>query len=165
MKLNKKYKINSEFGDLFTFKNKKEELKHEATMIMFRFLSEVERITDNNLSKKDLAKLIDTSASYVTQLFNGDKLLNFLKLAKLQDALNIKFNIVANAEKDGVADASTDQTPKAAMVYEPIIPEKYHFIEMYKKLIEANSEKLDYAQDSKTPFVVQVKNQEKNIAA
>jgi transcriptional regulator with XRE-family HTH domain len=65
-------------------------------MIMYRFLSEVERITEEkNLSRKDLAKLIGTSASYITQLFRGHKIVNLETIAKIQKALDFKFEIKA----------------------------------------------------------------------
>jgi transcriptional regulator with XRE-family HTH domain len=36
---------------------------------------------------------IGTSASYLTQLFRGDRLLNFRTIAKIEAALNIEFKI------------------------------------------------------------------------
>lgn len=76
--------------------DKKEDFEHDARMIMYRFLSEVERITDEEkISRKSLAGMIGTSASYITQLFRGNKLINMLTLAKIQKKLNIKFEIKA----------------------------------------------------------------------
>ncbi|GAA4308005.1 helix-turn-helix transcriptional regulator [Compostibacter hankyongensis] len=101
MKFKDKHSIAPEFEDLFSFKNKEEELEHEAKMIMFRFLSELEKLNpEKPIKKKELAKAIDTSASYVTQLYQGDKLINLLTLAKIQDAYNLSFEIKAkhNAE-------------------------------------------------------------------
>jgi transcriptional regulator with XRE-family HTH domain len=97
MKFKDKYNVNNEFEHLFTFKNKKQELEHEARMIMFRFLSELENInkSENLLKKKELAQKIGVSASYITQIFNGAKLANFNLLAKIQDAFNITFEIKA----------------------------------------------------------------------
>jgi transcriptional regulator with XRE-family HTH domain len=96
MNLKNKYKVNPEFEDLFSFADKDDELEHEAKMIMFRFLSELEKMAeDGKIKKKDLAKKIGTSASYITQLFNGDKLVNLLTLAKIQDAYDFTFDIKA----------------------------------------------------------------------
>lgn len=96
MKFNDKYNVAPEFESLFTFKSKKEEIEHEAKMIMFRFLSELEKInSERPIKKKDLAQAIKTSASYITQLYQGDKLINLLTLAKIQDVYNITFDIKA----------------------------------------------------------------------
>lgn len=96
MKFKDKYNVGPEFENLFSFKSKKEEIEHEAKMIMFRFLSELEKInSDNPVKKKELAQALKTSASYITQLYQGDKLINLLTLAKIQDAYNITFDIKA----------------------------------------------------------------------
>ncbi|NCW88573.1 MAG: XRE family transcriptional regulator, partial [Chitinophagia bacterium] len=43
------------------------------------------------ITRKLLAQLIGTSPSYLTQVFRGDKPLNFMTLAKIQKALNVSF--------------------------------------------------------------------------
>ena len=97
MRYKDKYKISKEFEEIFTFSNEKKELDHEAYMIMFRFLSEIEeyQVAGKNLKKKELASKLGVSPSYITQLFNGDKLLNLTMLAKIQKAFNITFEIKA----------------------------------------------------------------------
>ncbi len=72
------------------------DLNHESHMIMYRFLSEVERVMEEtNINKKQLAEKIGTSSSYITQLFRGNKLLNLPTVAKFQAALDIKFKVSA----------------------------------------------------------------------
>lgn len=96
MKFKDKYDIAPEFENLFSFKNKEEELEHEAKMIMFRFLSELDKLfAEKPIRKKELAEAINTSASFVTQLYRGDKLVNLLILAKIQEAYNLTFEIKA----------------------------------------------------------------------
>ena len=95
MKFNEKYDIDDEFSSLFEFKSQKEELKHDAYMIMFRFLSEIERITENTLYKKDLAKALGTTKSFISQLFSGNKLANLISIAKLQKSYNVTFQVKA----------------------------------------------------------------------
>lgn len=96
MKFKDKYNVAPEYETLFDFKNKEEELEHEAKMIMFRFLSELEKLSgENPIKKKELAKAIATSPSFVTQLYQGDKLINLLTLAKIEDAYNLTFEIKA----------------------------------------------------------------------
>lgn len=51
------------------------------------------------LSKKNLAEKLDTSKSYITQLFSGDKLLNIKTLAKIEQNLNINFAIKAEPKR------------------------------------------------------------------
>ena len=95
MKFKEKYNINSDFEDLFSFKSKEEELEHEAKMIMFRFLSELEKLNGKPIKKKELAKAIATSPSFITQLYQGDKIINLPTLAKIQEAFDITFEITA----------------------------------------------------------------------
>lgn len=96
MKFNKKFQVEPGFQSLFSFKNKKEKLEHDAKMIMFRFISEIEKLNQEKpMKKKDLAKALGTSASYITQLYRGDKLINLTTLAKLQDVYNLTFEIKA----------------------------------------------------------------------
>ena len=98
MKYKDKYIISKDFENLFDFQDEKDELDHEAHMIMFRFLSELEEFNNSgkNFKKTELASKLDVSPSYITQLFNGDKLLNFTMLAKIQKAFNITFEIKAH---------------------------------------------------------------------
>ena len=102
MKLTEKYKVNPEFEELFSFKSEKEELEHEAKMIMFRILSSFEKMIDRPIQKKEIAEAINTSPSYVTQLFNGDKLINLMTLAKLQKTFDFTFQIEARKNNDNL---------------------------------------------------------------
>jgi transcriptional regulator with XRE-family HTH domain len=119
MKFKDKYNIAPEFEGLFTEKNKEEELEHEAKMIMFRFLNELEKMnSEKPIKKKDLAIALNTSASFITQLYRGDKLINLLTLAKIQDAYNITFEIKAKLNTE------INKTKKVQMVNETKIIEK-----------------------------------------
>jgi transcriptional regulator with XRE-family HTH domain len=96
MKFNEKYNIDPEFEDLFNFKNEEEQLDHDAKMIMFRFFNELEKLEiDTPIRNKDIAEIFGSSKSYVTQLMRGDKLINLLKIAKLQKSYDITFEIKA----------------------------------------------------------------------
>jgi plasmid maintenance system antidote protein VapI len=88
------------FEDLFSFSSKEERLEHRAQMISYRILSEVEKICDEKgIKKKELAKMVDTSASYITQLFRGDKQVNTSIMAKLEEALEMMFEVYARMDK------------------------------------------------------------------
>lgn len=85
------------------------DLEFETRMINYRFLSIVdEKMEELDLSKKDLAEAIGTSASYITQLFNGNKILNLITVAKLQNALNIKFKVSDHNKKIQISKEEID---------------------------------------------------------
>ena len=94
MKSKNKATIKKSFQDLLEFSNKDEQWEHDAQILMFQFLGIVDqKMEEEGISKKALAEQINTSTAYITQLFRGDKKLNFKTLAKLQDALDLKFEV------------------------------------------------------------------------
>ena len=98
-----KNNINPEFEDLFSFSFKEEEIEHDAKMLMFHFLDKIQKIADDkSLNRKDLAQKIGPSASYITQLFRGDKLINLTTLAKFQKELDFKFSISIEPEQENL---------------------------------------------------------------
>lgn len=91
-----KSKIEKSFAQLFEDKTPQENITRKAYLLMARFLSEVEAIRiERNLKKKDIAKMLNVSASYLSQIYNGDKLINLETLTKLQEVLDIRFDIKA----------------------------------------------------------------------
>jgi transcriptional regulator with XRE-family HTH domain len=107
-KLNNAGKIKKAFADKF---DQEESREHLAQMLAFRFLGVIEKITDErHILRKDLAKSIDVSPSYITQLYRGVKPLNFETLAKIEAVLEIRFEVRAvtkealelNDNKEGV---------------------------------------------------------------
>ncbi len=101
MRFNEKYNINPEFEDLFAFDSKEEELEHAAKMLMFQFLSSFDKLfEDDSIKKKDIAEAIGSSASYITQLYRGDKIVNLKTLSKLQSKFNFTFEIQAKRDYD-----------------------------------------------------------------
>jgi transcriptional regulator with XRE-family HTH domain len=115
MKFDKIESSEDEFGSLFEFDNQEDKISHKAHMISFRFLSEIEKTIDSNISRKALSKLIGTSPSYITQLFRGDKLVNLMTLAKLEDVFESEFDIVfrKNSEKkqDSISNPASFNNP------------------------------------------------------
>lgn len=90
--------IRKAFQDLLSFKSLEEEIKHNSQMIMYRFLSEIEILCEEkHMSKKELAERIGTSASYITQLYRGNKPLNIETIAKFQKVFDITFEIKAKS--------------------------------------------------------------------
>lgn len=92
-KLNK-IQISPEFENLFSFNSKDDKLDHKAQMISFRILSEIEKLcAEKKIKRKDLAEILGTSKSYVTQLFRGDRQINAITMAKLEDSLGFTFDV------------------------------------------------------------------------
>lgn len=100
MSFESKYRINPEFAELFKFNSEKEKLRHDAQVLMLRFFSEIERLSDSELQRKDFADAIKVSKSFITQVYKGDKLINFTTLAKLQEAFDITFHIEAKKNNE-----------------------------------------------------------------
>lgn len=102
--LSSKMKINPKYQDLVSFKSKEEEIEHAAQMISFRILSEIEKYCfEREIKKKDLAEMMGTSRSYITQLFRGTKQINTVFLAKFEEAFKIKFdfsNIIIDSKSN-----------------------------------------------------------------
>jgi transcriptional regulator with XRE-family HTH domain len=97
------------FNDLFGKLTETDRIDNDAKLLMFRFLE----IIDNKRealgwSRKELAKRVGTSASYITQLYNGDKLVNMTILAKFKNVLGIEFEI---AEKSTYAQSVSNFQP------------------------------------------------------
>jgi ribosome-binding protein aMBF1 (putative translation factor) len=87
--------IRNEFQKLFE-KSPEEQVEHRAQLLSYIFLSEAQKAMDRKgWTRKQLADEIGTSASYLTQLFRGDRLLNFKTVAKIERALETRFDINA----------------------------------------------------------------------
>ncbi len=100
--MNTSHKNDTDFTDLFKFDGKEKGYSHDSYILQSGFLSEIELVQkQQNVSRKDLAKKIGISASYLTQVFRNDKPLNFYTLAKIKKALNIRFSIRAVALDEG----------------------------------------------------------------
>lgn len=86
--------INNKIASFQIVKSEEKKIKQDADILMANFLSEIERVMSvTGDKKKDLAAKIKTSGSYLTQVFRGDKPLNFLTIAKMQKALDIRFRV------------------------------------------------------------------------
>lgn len=96
--------IQSAFDDVFHFSNEKDELEKDAKLIMAKFLSKIDEVAKKKgiTKRKDLADMVGTSASYLTQLYRGHKLMNLTTAAKFQKALGISFNIELEGEFGGI---------------------------------------------------------------
>lgn len=82
--------------DILVPKSEKERIDFEAKIIHLEFISRLNELmrAKKISSKKELAQILGTSQSFVTQLFSGEKLINLRHLALLQRGLNIKYSIL-----------------------------------------------------------------------
>jgi ribosome-binding protein aMBF1 (putative translation factor) len=87
-------KISDLFNDLLNPKTSAELVSLESRILMARFLHVIETVMEERgIKKKDLAKMINTSPSFITQLFRGTKIINLETLAKIKLALHFDFDI------------------------------------------------------------------------
>jgi len=85
-------KLEASFDSLFH--NYENDYENEAKILASKVLSEISEITNRkDLKRNNVADLIGTSASYLTQLYRGNKLLNFITLAKLKKKLDLNIEI------------------------------------------------------------------------
>lgn len=91
---NKSEEIQSAFDHLFNSLSEEDLLDVDAKILMFRFLSLIDAKREElGWSRKELAAQIKTSPSFISQLFQGDKLINFTTLAKIQKVMGLEFEI------------------------------------------------------------------------
>lgn len=94
MNMNTKTGINS-LKEIFQSKDFQEEVEFETGMLSLAFLNAIEKEAKiQGYNRKELAKKVGTSASYMTQIFRGNKIPNLRILVALGLALNKKFNAV-----------------------------------------------------------------------
>ena len=98
MNFSKKYKIAQGFEKMFEFESPKEELLHDAKIIQMKILHALEEYLTQPITKKELAQLLETSPSYITQLYNGDKLMNLEMISRIQAAFNLEFEITVKPQ-------------------------------------------------------------------
>lgn len=86
--------IQNAFSQLLTPATEEDKYALKGQVLALKFLSEIdEAMASRKMKKKELAKKVGTSASYITQLFMGDRKPNWEILAKMADALDIDFYV------------------------------------------------------------------------
>lgn len=87
-----------EFESLFSM-SPEEQIEHDASMLAFQFLSKVDQfLAKEGISKKELAQRINTSASFITQMFRGNRKPSWKILAKMQAELDLEFKVFSGDE-------------------------------------------------------------------
>jgi len=86
----------NQLKSVFDKKGFQEEVEFETNMLVLAFLSEIEKEADlQGIKRKELAKMVGTSPSYITQIMRGNKVPNLRILTALGLALGKKFDVRA----------------------------------------------------------------------
>jgi transcriptional regulator with XRE-family HTH domain len=87
--------IKQEWDALFNSMSQEALVSSKADVLAMQFLGLVDqKMEEQNISKKELAQKIGTSASFITQLFRGDRKPNWNILAKISMELGLEFKVV-----------------------------------------------------------------------
>lgn len=79
---------------LTEFENELDKQKFQTEMLHLRFIQVIITLmNERNMKRKDLAKLLNVSKSYVTQLFAAERMLNMNLLSKLEKIFDITFEL------------------------------------------------------------------------
>lgn len=81
---------------MLEFKSEREKTRLEEELLHLKFISSIEEIMDQkDINRTELADILNSSKSYISQLFSGYKMINIKTLSKIQKALNVTFRIHA----------------------------------------------------------------------
>jgi len=81
-----------ELEEALKFENKEDRIDVKASFIQLDILHEVENLMKaKKLSRKELAKKLNKSASFISQFVSGDKALNLKMIAQFQEIFDAKF--------------------------------------------------------------------------
>lgn len=87
--------IKKEWDALFNTMSQEDLVSSKADVLAMQFLGLVDlKMEQDNISKKELAQKVGTSASFITQLFRGDRKPNWNILAKMSLELGIEFKVM-----------------------------------------------------------------------
>lgn len=131
MKFEKKFLVNTEFSSLFDLSDEEQE-EVDALVLAAQFLAVVnETLEARKMNRKDFAALLGTSASWLTQLFRGDKLPSLAILSRMANVLDIKYDIRQGDKPLAVAPSETQQIALIDRIaqYEKI---KQPFVKIYR---------------------------------
>jgi len=92
----KNIKSLDKLNKMLEFKSEKEISRLEEELLNLKFITAIEEIMElKDVNKTELAGVLDSSKSYVSQLFSGNKMINIKTLSKIQKGLNVSFKIYA----------------------------------------------------------------------
>lgn len=86
--------IQSILNELSTPLSESDHFEVEKSLLSARFISEIQKHLDEmTYKKRDLARLLGVSPSYITQVFRGEKAVNMDFLTKVQIKLGLNFYV------------------------------------------------------------------------
>lgn len=95
--------VQEKFRDLLKPDTYQEKIELDALLLAAPYLAMIQdKMEEMNMKKKDLAKELNTSPSYITQLMNTNKMLNFTILARIAEVLDLKFQVSLKSEFSNV---------------------------------------------------------------
>lgn len=95
--------VQEKFRDLLKPDTYQEKIELDALLLAAPYLEMIQdKMEEMNMKKKDLAKELNTSPSYITQLMNTNKMLNFTILARIAEVLDLKFQVSLKSEFSNV---------------------------------------------------------------
>ena len=150
MKFNSIEEIQKAFVEAIKKSDEKEDFQSNALMISYSFLSEIEILTEERkMTRKELAQKIGTSASYITQLYRGSKLLNLTTIAKLEKIFDITFEIKAipNFHQESSETVDHDIISYPPVNFNALPPKKSKKIE--KQLVQEPAKKYQKSKKAK----------------
>jgi transcriptional regulator with XRE-family HTH domain len=84
-----------EWDAIFNTMSQEDLVSSKADVLAMQFLGLVDlKMEQENISKKELAQKIGTSASFITQLFRSDRKPNWNILAKISMELGLEFQVM-----------------------------------------------------------------------
>lgn len=98
--------IKRRMDQLLSFENKKEKEEFDELVFHFRVMNEIKDILKKReWNKKRLAEGLGTSQSFISQLFNGNKIINSKLISKIERLLEIRFTVKAEDIRNESEDA------------------------------------------------------------
>lgn len=92
--MNSDKKVEKKLLDIISFKSDREKFDFEVTALRFNSIEIVLRLMEERrMNNKSLANKLGVSESFISQLFSGDKILNYKILARLQRIFGVKFKL------------------------------------------------------------------------
>ena len=130
MTFKEKFLVAPEFESLFNL-SEKDKNEVEALILAAQFLSQItDVLNERNITRKQLAQYIGVSASWLTQIFRGDKLPNWETLAKIKNYLEIDFEIKLQSKAVSAIYTEEEKENRANLTF----PKQYVFSGLYKNL-------------------------------
>ncbi len=139
MAINEKFVVSPEFESLFSL-SEKDNNEVDALVLAAQFLSQItELLIERNISRKELAQNIGVSASWLTQIFRGDKLPNWETIVKITNYLDINFEIKIKNQPSSTKYTEEEKENRAAFQF----PKRHSFTSFHKSLRPVRDEESD----------------------